>query len=257
MSLINNNAADPSAGLTLPGAIFALNNASVPEDAPFAGRVTAQGAPVVGYTYVVEVSPDQAVWTPALADLWVTDQFGNVSKRSADPVTKRFTYLPFTQNINSLLAHWDSAGSDLWWVRISVFDGGGTSQGTDTHLIKLDNIAPDAAIEITSGAGNCGKFQPGDVISGTFVARDDYLSGYSLYVEPAINVAPVGVPAPSGGTINTLVAPGDTWTLDTTGMTPCGYIIKISVSDRAIVNSQGIGHHSGDSAGFCLDPANA
>ncbi len=254
VSMINNNAGDPAhRGLTTAGAIFALNNSPVPTDAPFGGKVTAQGAPVVGFSYVVEVSPDQSVWSPVLTDLSVTDQFGNVSLHKANPVTKRFAYLPFTQNVNSLMAIWPSSGDELWWVRLSVYDGGGLLQGTDTHLIKLDNTWPEAAIEITSGAGNCGKFLPGDVLSGTFVGRDDYLSGYSLYVEPAINPAPEAIPVPSGGAVNTAPAPGDAWSLDTTGMDPCGYIIKVSVSDRAIVDSQSVGHHSGDSKGFCLD----
>jgi hypothetical protein len=36
-------------------------------------------------------------------------------------------------------------------------------------------------------------------------------------------------------------------------MAPCGYVIRVVVSDRAIVNSQSVGHVSSDSAGFCLD----
>jgi hypothetical protein len=72
-------------------------------------------------------------------------------------------------------------------------------------------------------------------------------------VEPAINPVGVGVPVPSSGTSPTAVAPGDPWTLDTTNMAPCGYVIRVVVSDRAIVNSQSVGHVSSDSAGFCLD----
>jgi hypothetical protein len=253
VSFINNNAGDLAhRGLTTVGAVFATNNIPVAADSPFALRVSAQGAPIVGFTYIVEVSPDQALWTPLLTDLFVTDQFGTVSTHKANPITKRFDYLGFTQNVNGLLAQWDSSGDVVWWVRLSVYDGGGVLQGTDTHLIQLDNTAPDSQIEITSGAGNCGKFAPGTILTGTFVARDTYLSSYSIGVEPVINTAPIGVPTPSGGTVNTPTAPGDPWTLDTTGMQPCGYIIRIVASDRAIVNSQSIGHHSPDSQGFCL-----
>ena len=254
VSLINNNAGDlVHRGLTTVGALFATNNSPVAADSPFAGRVTSQGAPIVGYSYIVEVSPDTLVWTPLLTDLIVTDQFGFTSTHKANPVTKRFDYLPFTDNVNALLAQWDSAGDAVWWVRLSVYDGGGIFQGSDTHLIKLDNTNPDVFIEITSGAGNCGKFEIGDVLTGNFIARDDYLSGYSLGVEPGINTAPIGVPVPSAGTTNTAVAPGDPWTLDTAGMAACGYVIRVVVSDRAIVDSQSIGHHVSDSAGFCLE----
>jgi hypothetical protein len=123
----------------------------------------------------------------------------------------------------------------------------------DTHIIQLDNTPPDAAIEITSGTGDCGKFGIGTIISGTFVARDDYLAGYGLGVEPAVNPAGIGVPSPSGGTANTAPSPGDAWSLDTANMKACGYIIKVVVVDRAILNSQSVGHYVSASQGFCLE----
>jgi hypothetical protein len=36
-------------------------------------------------------------------------------------------------------------------------------------------------------------------------------------------------------------------------MQACGYVIRVSAVDRAIVNSQAVGHHATDSAGFCLE----
>jgi hypothetical protein len=256
---------DNITGLTTPDAKFVLNN--LPPDnpdgdiltadarpCPFGGRVTIQGLPVLGYSYIVEVSEDALLWTPVLTDLWVENSStGILSQYKANPVTKRFNYLPFEQNAMLLLAQWDTAGNAKWYVRLSVFDGGGILQGTDTHVIQLDNLGPDADIEITSGPGSCGKFSPGAVLTGTFVARDTYLRGYSLGVEPAVNDPGEGIPSPSSGSVNTAVLPGDAWTLDTTGMKPCGYIIRVVASDRAIVDSQYNGHYSSDSAGFCLD----
>jgi hypothetical protein len=260
VSMINNNIGDLAGrGLTTPDAVFATNN--LPPDSfgrlcPFGGRVSVQGAPINGYSYIVEVSPDASVWTPVLTDLVVTDQFGNTSVHKANPVTKRFDYLDFTANVNALLAEWDSSGDALWYVRLSVFDGGGTLQGTDTHLIQLDNTWPDASITITTGTGDCGKFPPGTLLAGNFVATDLYLGSYSLGVAPAVNPAGVGVPNPSSGLVNTAAAPGgDGWTLDTTGMEPCGYIVQVVAVDRAIVNSQSVGHYSSNSAGFCLEVA--
>lgn len=247
---------DDTTGLTDATAVFATNN--LPPDGlgrpcPFGGRVTAQGLPIPGYTYIVEVSPDNVLWTPLLTDLTVTDGIGNTSVHTANPVTNRFDYLPFSQNAGILLGHWDSAGNALWYVRLSVYDGGGILQGTDTHRIQLDNTWPDASIEITTGSGDCGKFDVGTSLAGNFVARDDYLSGYSLSVEPVINPPGVGVPVPSSGLVNTAPAPGDPWSLDTTDMKACGYVIRVVASDRAILNSQSVGHHTPDSAGFCLE----
>lgn len=256
---------DDVSGLTTNTAVFATNN--LPPDnpdgvigtadarpCPFAGRVTVQGVPVIGYSYVVEVSQDQVVWQPVLTDLIVTDQNGFTSTHKANPVTNRFDYLPFTQNVNSVLAQWNSTGDAKWHVRLRVFDGGGVQQGApDTHAIQLDNAPPDVAISITTGTGDCGKFPIGSVLDGTFVARDDYLARYTIAVEPAVNTPPVGVPSPSSGITNTGPLPaGDPWSLDTTDMQSCGYVIRVVAVDRAIINSQSVGHHRSDSVGFCL-----
>ena len=248
-----------SLGLTTPSALFATNNVapdSMGRPCPFAGIVTVQGSPIVGHSYSVEVSPDAVLWTPVLNDIVVTDQLGFTSTHTANPVTQRFAYLPFTQNVNSLLARWFSAGDARWFVRLSVYDAGGTLQSIDVHRVQLDNTAPEASIEITTGTGDCGKFTPGTILTGRFVARDTYLGHYSIGVEPAVNPAGVGTVIPSAGLLNTSPAPGDTWTLDTTSMRTCGYVIRVVAVDRAIVHSQAVGHSSVDSSGFCLlDPA--
>lgn len=247
---------DDVTGLTTPDAKFVINNFppdSLGRPCPFAGRVTVQGFPVLGHSYVVEVSQDALVWTPVLKELFVEDQFANLNPHNANPVTNRFDYLPFTQNAMLLLAQWDTTGDAKWYVRLSVYDGGGNLQGTDTHIIQLDNTGPEASITITTGTGDCGKFQIGTVLTGSFVARDDYLGSYSLGVEPAVNDPGEGVPIPSSGLVNTAPAPGDAWSLDTAGMISCGYVIRVVAVDRAIVNSQSVGHHTPDSAGFCLE----
>jgi hypothetical protein len=49
------------------------------------------------------------------------------------------------------------------------------------------------------------------------------------------------------------VTPGDPWSLNTTGMTPCGYDVHLSVADRSIVNSSWGAHNfSSADTGFCL-----
>lgn len=244
-------------GLTTAGAVFALNN-NPPDGAgrpcPFGGKVTAQGAPQIGHSYIVEVSPDGVVWTPVLGDLTVTDQYGTTSVHKANPVTKRFDYLPFTSNINGLLARWQSAGDALWQVRLSVYDAGGNPVGSpDIHRVQLDNTAPAVSVDIVSGAGNCGKFGIGTPLSGNHVVFDDYLGSYTLQVEPAVNDPGEAIPIPHNGNVNTPPSPGANWTLDTTGMQACGYVIRLVAVDRAIVDSQSVGHRNDDSAGFCLE----
>jgi hypothetical protein len=243
-------------GLTTSTAVFATNNFppdSLGRPCPFAGRVTVQGAPLLGHSYKVEVTPvGSVVPTPVVTDLVLTRQDGTTHVHQADPITGRFTYLPFTENVNSVLAQWNTTGDEKWAVKLSTF-AGNTLVGEDTHLIQLDNTGPDVSITITTGSGDCGKFSAGAILTGNFVARDDYFGRYSLGVEPAVNPPGVGVPSPNAGLVNTAPAPGDAWNLDTTGMQACGYVIRVSAVDRAIVNSQAVGHHATDSAGFCLE----
>jgi hypothetical protein len=248
---------DDVTGLTKTNAIFATNNLQVDSlgrPCPFGGRVTVQGAPIPGHSYVVEVSQDGLVWAPVLTNLVVTDQYGYTSVHKADPVTKRFDYLPFAQNVNSLLAHWDSGGDDLWYVKLTVFDSAGVQQGLpDIHRIQLDNTRPTAAIAMDPSTPPCGKFPVGTTIKGTFVARDPYFGRCWLRVEPVINPPGIAVPVPSSSYTQTAMVPGDPWFLDTSGMLPCGYVVRLTVRDRTIRNSQAVRHWNGHSVGFCLE----
>ncbi|MEK7257150.1 MAG: hypothetical protein AAB316_20510, partial [Bacteroidota bacterium] len=167
---------DPFLGTTTPDAVFATNN--IAPDAfgrpcSFGQRVSVQGAPLVGHTYLIEVIPDGGgAPTEVVTDLLLTRFDGTTFTHTANPVTKRFTYVNFIDNVNGLLGQWDTTGDDKWTVRLSTFDGGGNLVGVDEHKIQLDNTPPDAEIDITFGAGNCGKFRVGDVLTGTFVATD-------------------------------------------------------------------------------------
>lgn len=248
---------DSLSGQTTSTAVFATNN--FPPDflgrpCPFGGRVTVQGSPLLGYSYKVEVTPSGGgAPTAVVTDLVLTRFDGTTFTHKANTVTGRFAYLPFTDNVNSVMAQWDTTGDAKWVVKLSTYDAGGTLSGTDTHTIQLDNTWPDASITITSGTGDCGKFPLDSLITGTFVARDDNLGSYSLAVEPAVNDPGEAIPSPSSGLVNTAVAPGNGWSLDTTGMRSCGYIIRMVAVDRTIVDSQSVGHQSPDSSGFCLE----
>jgi hypothetical protein len=41
----------------------------------------------------------------------------------------------------------------------------------------------------------------------------------------------------------------------TKDMQACGYVIRVVAVDRAIINSQSVGHTGSASAGFCLEEA--
>ncbi len=96
-------------------------------------------------------------------------------------------------------------------------------------------------------------------MDGKFVADDLHFGGWSLATLPS---TALGVPSnqPSAsGLANTDPAPapaGHDWELNTGSpnkMPPCGYVIRLEVSDRTIMHSLP-GHHNWKPAevGFCL-----
>lgn len=240
---------DSISGLTKPNAIFALTQIapdSSGRPCPFGGRVVVQGPSFPGQQYRVQVRRvGELAWTTLTTPLTLVDWTGTVFTTSApDPNTGYFTYQPFQLNVDNVLAVWDTTGDDLWDVQLDIQG----VAGVDTHRMQLDNTAPEVAIDISNLGGNCGKFPVGTLLQGTFVARDAYLGAYSLGTAPF-----AGPVVPSGGSVQTPPSPGAAWSLNTTNMQPCGYIVSVSVVDRAIVNSGSVGHWVSASAGFCLE----
>ncbi|MBV2361404.1 hypothetical protein KUH32_16690 [Thalassococcus sp. CAU 1522] len=160
---------------------------------------------------------------------------------------------------------------------------------TTPKTFMVDNTRPVVDVEITSGTGNCGKFDKGDTISGTFKMTEVHSRSLSIYVTPTDEgkggVMKITAAAPAGGaavfpitettvtaanpdgadpnkvrvtmTYNDGVLSGSgvnagTWTLDTTDMDPCGYNIWIHGEDRTIVSGSHVGWDDWDGEGFCL-----
>lgn len=178
---------------------------------------------------------------------------------------KRFLPIP-------LLAVWRTGGdmTGLWEIRIDAHDPNtGTDwPGSQTIKVCLDQKAPKAEITITGFSRNsgpikeakpCGKFQVGDVIYGNYKVTDD--DGHFRVL--TLGVLPGGAGWPSyGATPNPssryypavpTTGESGTWTLDTAGMAPCGYVVHLWTEDRTIVNGGSIGWGNSGNVGFCLE----
>jgi hypothetical protein len=246
-------------GTTLPEALFALTGGFAdPWDnarqCPFGGQIVIQGMPSAGSKYRVWTRKVGSVGQIMLTDsILTTDSMGNGTWRSPD-ASGFFTYLDSSQNIDNILAYWESSGDDLWNVWLEIADASDNVFGsTPFYLIQLDNTAPTAEIHIDSG-GDCKQFGLGATIDGHFVARDVHFGAFSLQTLPSTIVPPPAEPATATPSIvQTAVSPGDAWTLDTAGMIPCGYVVQLWVYDNAIVGSVP-GSHNANYAdvGFCL-----
>jgi hypothetical protein len=88
-----------------------------------------------------------------------------------------------------------------------------------------------------------------------YSVSDEHFGTLALDVEPAgpAHGAAVNPPSRSYPIVPTLGENGD-WTLDTTGMDPCGYVVRLRTWDRTIVSSNG-GWYCEDFVGFCLKAA--
>lgn len=250
---------DPVSGLTTPTAAFALLGGSVPADpgamgrpCPFALAVSVQGPSFPGYQYRVQVkrSTDPS-WSTVNNSFSVVDETGTVFTKQV-ATGDYFNYLPDTANVDNVLAVWETSGNDLWQVKLDILG----VAGSDVHTLQLHNSGLDASIGIDILAGDCGKFPTGTVLAGNFVARDldtvsalDYLDSYSLWTSPFPSVQPF---SPTGGLVSTPASPGTSWSLDTTGMKPCGYTLNVTAAGRAIQNSSPSYPGSTASTGFCL-----
>jgi len=255
-------------GMTKPSAKFAYAEIFAdPWDStrscPFGQLITVGAPPILSHKYKLWVQnvtaggPEIQLTDP----VWVTDQDGNSGNHFAG-AGGMFDYLPVTQNLLSMLYNrWAPAGDDLWQIRLELFTSGAVFLGsTAWHKIQLDNTAPSTVtspptldIHIDSG-GDCKDFTVGVVVNGHFVARDIHFGHYSLVTLPA-SMSP-NSPVPSSGNSQTAPAPGDLWSLNTAGMSPCGYVVVLQAWDRSILNSvPGQHNYNQDDVGFCLRAA--
>lgn len=177
-------------------------------------------------------------------------------------------------NPPGLLTVWNSAGkTGLWEIMIeaknpvtsTTFAAGTINCVEDKTtrqniILDLDQKAPDVKIWITdydrngsnNQAKNCDTFQVGDVIHGQYSVSDEHFGSLSLQVEPDLPGNTI-ILTPTSRSYPTVPTTGETgkWTLDTSKMQPCGYVVRIFVTDRTIVSCNG-GWPNKDSVGFCL-----
>jgi hypothetical protein len=183
-----------------------------------------------------------------------------------------FDYLPgfaggiFTDVAGKLLQRFAATEDGLHHVRIDIRQtGGGPILSTGIYAFMVDNTHPVAAINITSGGGNCSRFAQGEPLSGTFSFTDKHVGSFSIYVTPGgaptvitqKNGMPQFPPTATlsyGGGATGVPGTGATglWEVDTSTLPPCGYNVWITGSDRTIVDSSGTSWQASDVRGFCV-----
>lgn len=179
--------------------------------------------------------------------------------------------------VNDILARWETTAAmeGLWDVKLTAKDPNTHTliPGFETARVRIDNTPPTANLTITSATFNgnpiaavdCGKFPVGTIISGTFSSHDpgttssatdfQHFGAVSFSVLPAGPAHGAAVTSPFPLSFPAVVTTGEdgTWTLDTHGMDPCGYVIHMEACDRTNVNSTGNAYCVPQDIGFCLE----
>jgi hypothetical protein len=132
-------------------------------------------------------------------------------------------------------------------------------------IVDVPEQRPELFITITAPSGDCGDVPVGATITGSYSVTDEFFGSLSLGL---VQITVGGIIQPENPAILTVISPpgsnpvaydgtntngtSGTFTLDTTGMTPCGYTIVLSSWDRALVGDSCVGHYNQDGVGFCL-----
>jgi hypothetical protein len=130
---------------------------------------------------------------------------------------------------------------------------------SNTVTVLVNNETPVATLSPTFG--ECGKVAPGDIISGVFTATASDFGSFGFSILPpgpahgVLPVPPSGSSTSLGGAIADPGVVNESFSLNTTGMDPCGYSLTLYVWDRTNVNSGQTSNSNQDSAGFCLQLA--
>jgi len=174
-----------------------------------------------------------------------------------------------TWEIENLLGEFYPTEEGLHTLYIELFDPV-TAMNVSSNRVKfmVDKTRVEVEIKITSGSGDCGTNAVGEQLTGSFSIKDDYCSSMSLSVTPSDKAngrKPVIVSPPynAASNLSTLsyknvsanlpeTGVNGTWELDTSGMTPCGYNIRIVGRERTIINSRLVNRSAQDIVGFCL-----
>lgn len=194
------------------------------------------------YTYREDMNVAGAGWR--LVQNRVLAQWG-----TADPMT----------GLHEIMVEAKDPVTNTIYPAQTIVCGDGSTRTTVN--VWLDELKPDAAVSITGftrGGGPiqpaavCGTFHVGDILHGTYSVSDEHMGGFWLAVQPAAN-AHGATPAPASKNYPVLPNLGEngTWTLDTTPMDPCGYVVQLHTWDRTIVSGNGSWPNDAF-VGFCL-----
>ncbi len=256
---------DLVSGLTGPGA--KLGTSTVPLDppgCPFAGTVELQGPTdpaLAGHQYRVRATNVDSGGT-----VYLTTPFGVVTSGGVSatvtpaPVTGWVSWPTWSSNVGGVLGVHSPGGDDRWDYVLELDTSG---NDVATARVQMDNtVRGQALLTDTVNAGDLQLFtagackQPHGPLGGRFVARDRHFSSWSISLlgGPGGPIPPTPLTVGIAHTQQTPFA-GTPFTLDLSDphLAPCGYVVRLTITDRAVVNSHYQGQQTSIDRGICLE----
>jgi hypothetical protein len=98
------------------------------------------------------------------------------------------------------------------------------------------------------------SFLIGDTISGNYSVNDTHFGSLNISIEPNLGGVNFTNPSilPRVYTVVPTTGEVGTWSLDTSLMPRCGYVIRLTARDRTIVNSGYVRFYGEAVIGLCL-----
>ena len=258
------NDVDLVSGLTAPGAVLGTSTVPIaPPICPFAGLVELHGPAdpaLAGHQYRIRATNVDGggsflLTTPFTANT----SAGGHATVTPDPATGWAPWPTWSTNTKGVLGVSAPGGDDRWDFTLELDTPGNVVARARVQMDNTVRAVAQPSDTVNAGdlelftAGAC-RWLRGVPLQGRFVARDRHFASWSISVlgGPGGQIPPH--PLTVAITTNTETQfLGEPFALDLSGLDPCGYVVRLTIADRAIVNSVTTGHHAVIDRGVCLE----
>lgn len=251
---------NPLTGMTAVATTLDVNGTPVAPDSPFAGLVVLRGVPdpaLAGERYLIWMSnlTTGGPAAPLTQQFYVNPADGPGTWHTPDP--SGTLWPTWANNPSGVLGYFTPGGNDKWRLDLELIGSG----IVDSQTVQMDNLVrgvidpsdPDNAGDLRLDTGSACRV-PRGTLTGQFVARDLHFSHWSISVHggPDTPVPPTPLAVGIAPTTQTDLA-GQPFSLNTSNLKACGYTIRVTVVDRAVVNSAHVGNRVNIERGVCLE----
>jgi hypothetical protein len=260
---------DPVSGLTLPGAMLesTFSLTPLPDACPFAGEVAVfarQDPTLTGQLYRIVATNLDHGGTRILTSPFPVTRYDSGTNSyvpgtiTPDPVTGWLPWPSYLEDLEGLFGVFAPGGDDRWSLALEL---GTPGNQVDQATVRMDNtirnyVDPSDPVNVgdlhLNTEGMC-KVQHG-LVTGTFVADDEHFWQWSITVLGGPGPAIPPIPLSPTTYLTPAPLPGTAFSLNFTDplIAPCGYVVRLTIWDKAIVDSVEQTHYTTVDRGLCL-----